>query len=153
MFTEDLLPLVLLALAVLVAGWVIGSEWYRLRQRRRTHARYRELGHSRPQHLRTEPAPLAGIDPDRAEIIRIDAANAARIAVIFPEANTAPPHEKGSPEYVTWLATFHITQAEILEGLAEAKDDASGSPAAGGAPKVHLPRLNPLDSEPHSSQP
>jgi hypothetical protein len=151
--TEDPLPLVLLVVAILIAAWVMGSEWRRSRQRRRTRARYQELAHSRPQHLQTRPGPLAGMDPDRAELVRIDAANAARIALVFPEANSAPPHPKGSPEYVMWLATFHITQAELLEGLAPADTGATGEPSAGAVPKVHLPRLNPLDSEPHPTQP
>ena len=156
MFTQDPLALLLLTLLLvtaLIAGWLVASEWRRALRRRRTRARYRELAHSQPQHLATRPGPLVGMDPDRAEIVKIDAANAARIALIFPEANAAPPHEKGSPEYVMWLATFHITQAEILEEVAAANPDPARPPAPGAGPRVHLPRLNPLDSEPHTTQP
>lgn len=117
---------------------VIGYAWRKAADasaRRARQQRYQSFD-TRPQRL-TQPGTLAGsMGPERAAAIRRSAERAAAIAYRGggPE-ETRNPYPEGTPEFVLWVATFHLTMTEIVEQ--ENMD--TGAPA----PEPERDRVNP----------
>jgi hypothetical protein len=113
----------LIALVCITLILVVGVQWWRwARRRARRLARklhYRRAGESRPQGLQAEgDDPVRGITPEGAAAIRFDAEQAALSAGGSGEA--ANPYARGTPEFVLWIATYHLTQTELEEQAANA---------------------------------
>lgn len=101
-----------LALLLYVAGQV-----RRALERRARRERYRRLGRETgPQRPITQPGALyGGMGPERAAAIRQDAEASARLAAGSPNSQPRNPHPEGSPEYVLWVATYHLTLANLQD--------------------------------------
>ena len=84
----------------------------RRRGRRRFH---RELAAHRP----SQPGTLSGsMSRDRVATVRREAENAARLAALgIVSAEPRNPYRQGTPEFVLWIATYHLTLAELREDL------------------------------------
>ena len=115
----------LIALAILaVTGVVLAQAWRWMRRSARRRARrqhYRRLGHeSRPQALRDDGGARYGvITPERAAAIRREAEQAAlRVGGSGRGGESANPYPSGTPEFVLWIATYHLTLTELDEQAA-----------------------------------
>lgn len=102
-----------LALLLYVAGRV------RLAlERRARKLRYQRLGRETgPHRPLSRPGVLYGaMGPERAAAIRQDAEAAARLAAGGHDGGPPRnPHPAGSPEYVLWVATYHLTLANLQD--------------------------------------
>lgn len=94
-----------------------GGQLRRALQRRARRERYRRLGRETgPQRPITQPGALyGGMGPDRAAAIRQDAEAAARLAAGASSGQPRNPHPEGSPQYVLWVATYHLTLANLQD--------------------------------------
>lgn len=99
-----------LALLLYVAGRVRHALERRARKLRYQRLR-RETG---PHPPLSQPGVLYGaMGPQRAAAIRQDAEAAARLAAGGHGGQARNPHPEGSPEYVLWVATYHLTMADL----------------------------------------
>ena len=98
-------------------------------QRRARRLRYQRLGHeTSPQRLHTQPGSLSGsMNPDRVAAIQSDAENAARLVAAGMTASARNPHAQGTPEFVLWVATYHLAMTELAEE-AQAEEPAPWQP-------------------------
>lgn len=97
---------------------VIGYVWRMAADasaRRARQQRY-QSHETRPQRL-TQPGALStSMGADRAASIRRSAERAALIASRGDDPDEARnPYPEGTPEFVLWVATFHLTMTEIAE--------------------------------------
>ena len=99
----------------------VGGQVKRALERRARRERYRRLGREPgPQRPITQPitqpgALYGGMGPERAAAIRQDAEAAARLAAGAGAGQPRNPHPVGSAEYVLWVATYHLTMANLQE--------------------------------------
>ena len=92
--------------------WSLGREAAARRARRRRF--YRELSSHRP----SQPGTLTGsMSRDRVATVRREAENAARLVAAGITAEPRNPYRQGTPEFVLWVATYHLTLAELREDL------------------------------------
>lgn len=90
------------------------------RRARRLHDR-RADRESPLQHAPDEgPARYGAITPERARAIRREAERAARLAAATPGVDAANPYPRGTPEFVLWVTTYHLTLTELDEEAAAA---------------------------------
>lgn len=101
-----------------VAVTVVAQLWHSLRraaQRRARKRRYQRAGHeSRPQQLRPDSEPAAGISREEAWAVRRHAEEAASLAAAGAGTLTNP-YPRGTQEYVLWIATYHLRLTELAE--------------------------------------
>lgn len=118
------------SVAVLTLALYVLQVLRRAAERRARRRRYQRLGHeSAPARLQTQPGALSGsMGPDRAAAIRRDAENAARLVASGLATEAKNPHRDGSPEFVLWVATYHLTMTELAEE-AQGEDGAAWQPA------------------------
>lgn len=104
-------------------------------QRRARRRRYQRLGHeSSPQRLQSQPGALsASMNPNRVAAIQRDAENAARLVTSGKAAEGRNPHAEGTPEFVLWVATYHLTMTELDEEAQGESGAAWQPPPAGPA--------------------
>lgn len=95
----------------------LGGQVKRSLERRARRERYRRLGRETgPQRPITQPGALyGGMGPERAAAIRQDAEAAARLAAGGQGSQPRNPHPEGSAEYVLWVATYHLTLADLQD--------------------------------------
>jgi uncharacterized iron-regulated membrane protein len=112
----------LIALACITVVLVVGAQcwrWWRRDVQRRARTRhYRRAGYeSRPQHLRDDGGGRYGaISPARAAAIGREAQQAAQKAAESGRSGeSANPYAGGTPEFVLWIATYHLTLTELDE--------------------------------------
>lgn len=92
--------------------WTLAREAAARRARRRRF--HRELAMHRP----SQPGALSGsISRDRAATVRREAENAARLVAAGITAEPRNPYRQGSSEFVLWIATYHLTLAELREDV------------------------------------
>ena len=126
---EAVLWLVARATAVALIGYV-WRQAVEASSRRARRARY-QSHETKPQPLASRPGTLSGsMGRDRAAGIRRNAEAAALMASRGRGDAAGNPYPEGSPEFVLWVATFHLALTEIAEQ--EAAD--SGDPAAARTP-------------------
>lgn len=100
--------------ALAVAGylWSLAREFAARRARRRRF--HRDLAAFRSSQHGT----LSGaMSRDRAATVRREAENAARLVAGGMAAEPRNPYRQGTPEFVLWVATYHLTLAELREDL------------------------------------
>lgn len=101
-----------------VAVTLVAQLWRSLQraaQRRARKRRYLRAGHdSRPQQLRPDREPAAGISREEAWAVRRQAEEAAARAAAGAGTLTNP-YPQGSQEYVLWIATYHLRLTELAE--------------------------------------
>jgi hypothetical protein len=103
--------------------------------RRARHQRY-QLHETRPQRLATRPGTLSGsMGAERAGAIRRSAESAALLASNGHLDNVKNPYPEGTPEFVLWVATFHLAMTE----LAEQEHADTTEPGVAGEPRVSRP--------------
>jgi hypothetical protein len=106
-----------------------GALWRRARNaaaRRARHLRY-QSHESRPHALVTRPGGLSGsMTRERAASIRRSAEGAALLAVRGQAGPPKNPYPEGSPEFVLWVATYHLTVTELSEHADTVDPAASG---------------------------
>jgi hypothetical protein len=98
--------------ALALAGylWTVARAALARRARRRRF--HRELAAHRP----SQPGTLSGsMSRDRAATVRREAENAARLVAGGMDAEPRNPYRQGTPEFVLWVATYHLTLAELRE--------------------------------------
>lgn len=111
---------VLIWLVILtVACTVVAQLGRALRQRLERRARrrhYQRAGYeSRPHQLREDDSPAMGIGPQRAQAVRRHAEQAAGLAALGVGGEAGNPYASGTPEYVLWVATYHLRLTELAE--------------------------------------
>lgn len=103
---------------VTVAVTVLAQLWHSLRRaalRRARKRRYLRAGYeSRPQRLRPDSEPVAGISREEAGAVRRHAEEAATMAAAGAGTLTNP-YPQGTQEYVLWIATYHLRLTELAE--------------------------------------
>jgi erythromycin esterase-like protein len=101
-----------------VAVTVVAQLWrslHRAAERRARKRRYLLAGYeSRPQQLRPDSEPAAGIGREEARAVRRHAEEAAALVAVGAGA-PANPYPRGTPEYVLWIATYHLRLTELAE--------------------------------------
>ena len=119
-----------LALVILV-GW-LANAWQRLAKHRARRARFAATARdSGTQPLSSAPMPLTGgISPEQAAAIRAHAERTAQRDWTAGHAEVQYPYDNGTPEYVLWVATYHLRIGELAEeaeaeAARERKDDRS----------------------------
>jgi hypothetical protein len=117
---------VLIALACFTLTILVVAPLWRA-ARRRAQRRARRLHDRRAdresplQHAPDEsPARYGAITPERARAIRREAERAARLAAATPGVDAANPYPRGTPEFVLWVTTYHLTLTELDEEAAAA---------------------------------
>lgn len=111
---QAVLWLVACVAALTLAGylWTLGRDAAQRRARRRRF--HRELAAHRP----SQPATLAGsMSRDRVATVRREAENAARLVALGVAPEPRNPYREGSPEFVLWVATYHVTLAELRDDV------------------------------------
>lgn len=102
--------------ATALAGylWRLGVRAAAQRARR---LRYQRLGQATgPQRLAPQPGTFsASMGPAQAAAIRRDAERAAALFAASQGAEPRPPYAEGTPEFVLWVATYHLTLHELGE--------------------------------------
>jgi len=123
---DALIALVCLTVAVTVVAQV----WRSLR--REAHRRARKLHYlrasheSRPQQLEEMAgARYDAVGPERAQAIRRQAEQAA-LATYNGGAQADNPYPRGTPDFVLWIASYHLAMTE-LEEIAAAGGPRGGS--------------------------
>jgi hypothetical protein len=118
------------SVAALTLGLYLLQLAQRAAERRARRRRYQRLGHeSAPVRLHSQPATLSGsMGSDRAAAIRRDAETAARLVASGLATEAKNPHLQGSPEFVLWVATYHLVMTELAEE-AQGEDGAPWQPA------------------------
>lgn len=117
---------VLIALAFLALAIVVVVQLWRAArrkaQRRARRLHYQRAGHeSRPQRPVDEShARYGAISPEKALAIRREAEQAAQRVAASHGADAANPYARGTPEFVLWVATYHLTMTELDEEAAAA---------------------------------
>ncbi|HEX7892174.1 MAG TPA: hypothetical protein VF522_22685 [Ramlibacter sp.] len=103
-----------LALLLYVAGLA-----KRALERRARKLRYQRLGRETgPHRPLSQPGVLySGMGPERAAAIRQDAEAAARLVASGQAGEPRNPHPASSPEFVLWVATYHLTLADLADEL------------------------------------
>lgn len=101
-----------------VAVTVVAQLWrsaQRAAERRARRRRYHLASSgSRPQLLRDNDEPAAGISRDEARAVRRHAEEAATLAAAGAGTLTNP-YPRGSQEYVLWIASYHLRLTELAE--------------------------------------
>ena len=111
-------------------AWIAWRAWdvQRARQRARSFRppAARELrwdtGPARPA------APPPGIPPSLADHVRRDAEEAARRAAVEGTGMPPNPYPAGTPEYVIWVASFHLAMTQFEPTLPPAPAAPPASP-------------------------
>jgi hypothetical protein len=98
------------ALLLYVAGLV-----KRALEKRARKLRYQRLGRETgPHRPLSQPGVLYGaMGQERAAAIRQDAEAAARLVASGQSSEPRNPHPQSSPEFVLWVATYHLTLADL----------------------------------------
>lgn len=110
------------AAVLLAAAGHLWRAWRAAVRRRERQLHYLRAGHySRPQRLAPAPAPT-GMSPDQAATVQANAERSARQDWIADRRAEANPYSRGSPEYVLWSATYHLTLHELDEPPAPGAD-------------------------------
>lgn len=125
--------------AAVVAGCVIGPWliWDHVRtslRRRSRSLHFRQMAFTESMQLHKRPADLPGIASERAEFIRRDAENAARMAFVPPGHSPGNPYPEGTPEFVLWTASYHLVHTEMCEAT-----DATGQGTPSQASEIQVP--------------
>lgn len=101
-----------------VAVTVVAQLWrslHRAAERRARKRHYLLAGYeSRPQQLRPDAEPPAGISREEARAVRRHAEEAATLAVAG-SGTVTNPYPRGTQEYVLWIATYHLRLTELAE--------------------------------------
>lgn len=115
MSSSDVLVWIAVATVAIAVAVQFGLAVVRAVQRRARRRRYQLFAsESRPQPLSAQDAPRTGIGPERARSVRRQAEAAARRTAAG--GGEAPnPYPKGTPEFVLWVATYHLTLTEMDE--------------------------------------
>lgn len=100
------------AITVVAQLWVAAARAVQRRVRRRRYLL--AAGDSRPRPPSADDEPSHSIGPERARAVRRQAELAARQAAAA--GGEAPnPYRMGTPEFVLWVATYHLTLTEVDE--------------------------------------
>ena len=109
---QAVLWLVACVAALLLAGYL----WNLARTVGARRARRRRFHRELAQHRPSQPASLGGaLSRDRVATVRREAENAARLVALGISAEPRNPYRQGTSEFVLWVATYHLTLAELRE--------------------------------------
>jgi hypothetical protein len=112
--TSDQAMLWLLAgvAALTLAGYLWGLARDAAARRARRQRFHRELATHRP----SRGATLSGsMSRDRAATVRREAENAGRLVAAGIASEPRNPYRQGTAEFVLWVATYHLTLAELRD--------------------------------------
>jgi hypothetical protein len=123
---------VLWLVAGVVGTAVAGYVWrlaVRFAAQRARRLRYQRMGQaSGPQRLAAQPGGFSSsMGPAQAAAIRRDAERAAALFAAGKDAEPRAPYAGGTPEFVLWVATYHLTLHELA-------DEAPADPAPNWQP-------------------